>query len=220
MSLSHHIGKQLQRPNGRMGWVVGHAMRLLNTKPNAAAIAGLSIQPTDHILELGCGPGQAIAQMAQMTTQGKIYGIDASPAMLQQAMRRNKQALLAGRVRLSLGEFLSLPMANDSIDKILAVNVIYFWKNPSAILAECHRVLRFGGIISIYATDASTMQHWKFAGCDTHKLYTADTLHSALLNSGYLDHDIRIKYVLLPAGIKGILAVARKSSAHILSFTH
>lgn len=220
MSLSHRIGKQLQHPKGRVGWMVGHAMRLLNTKPNAAAIAGLSIQPEDHILELGFGPGQAIAHMAPLATQGKIYGIDASPAMLAQAMRRNKQAVLAGKVKLSLGEFSPLPMADDTIDKILAVNVIYFWKNPAAILAECHRVLRPGGMISIYATDASTMQHWRFAGSDTHILYTVETLRTALLDGGYLDHDIHIERVLLPAGIEGILAVARKSSAHILSFTH
>ncbi len=217
MSAWHNVGRQLRNPQGRMGQVVGHAMRLLNTKPNMLAIAGLSIQPSDYILELGFGPGQAIAYMARQATAGKIYGIDASPTMLAQALQRNRRAVATGQISLQLGEFSHFAMADDSIDKILAVNVVYFWQNAAAILAECHRVLRPGGKISIYATDASSMRRWKFAGSDTHVLYTVDDLCAALLEGGFADNDISIETVNLFTGIKGLLAIGQKSIAPILS---
>ena len=220
MNAWHKIGRQLQHPQGRIGQVVGHAMHLINAKPNRLAIAGLSIQPTDTILELGFGPGQAIAQMTQLAPLGKIYGIDASPAMLAQAVRRNRSAIVAGKASLWLGEFSPLPMADDSLDKILAVNVIYFWKNAPAIAAECCRVLRPGGKISIYATDASTMSGWKFAGHDTHIHYSAADLHATMLQGGFSPTHIRIKTITLPTGIKGILAIGQKSTGPILPPPH
>ena len=219
MRFWHKIGQQLQHPQGRAGKLVGHAMHLLNTKPNTLAIAGLCIQPSDHILELGFGPGQAIKKMAQLATLGRVYGIDASPAMLTQAIRRNRRAIKIGQISLSLGEFSPLPISDNSLDKILAVNVVYFWQNAPAILAECHRVLRPDGKISIYATDASAMQKWKFAGSDTHVLYTEDNLRSALLKGGFANNDIRIETVYLPTRIKGLLAIGQKSITSNLSTT-
>ena len=213
MSFWHRVGRQLQHPHGHTGQVVGHAMRLLNTKPNRLAIESLSIGLCDHVLELGFGPGQAISQMAKLAPLGKIYGVDASPAMLAQAMRRNRSAVAAGKVSLWLGEFTPLAMADSSLDKILAVNVVYFWQEATMVVAECRRVLRPGGKISIYATDASSMQRWKFAGQDTHTLYTADDLHDLLLQGGFAQNEISIETVMLPTGIKGILAVGQKSSA-------
>ena len=219
MSVWHSIGQQLRHPKGRVGQLMGHTMCLLNAKPNALAIAGLGIQPSDHILELGFGPGQAIARMAQLATSGKICGIDTSPVMLAQATHRNRRSVAAGKVFLSLGEFSPLAMADSSIDKILAVNVVYFWKSAQAILADCHRVLRFGGKVSIYATDAISMRRWKFAGSDTHMLYTAEDLHAALMQGGFAPNDIRIETLTLANGIQGILAVGQKAAEPILIST-
>ena len=219
MSAWHKIGQQLQHPQGQVGKLVGHAMRLVNAKPNGLAIAGLTIEPTDHILELGFGPGHAIAQMTQLAPRGKICGIDASPAMLAQAEWRNRRSIASGKVSLTLGQFSPLPMEDASLDKILAVNVVYFWKDAAAVLAECLRVLRPGGKISIYATDASTMQRWKFAGNDTHIHYTTENLHAALLQGGFGEEDISIETMSLPTGIKGILAIGRKSITPTLSLT-
>lgn len=212
MSVWHKIGSQLRQPQGWMGLAVGHAMRWLNAKPNRLAIAGLHIRPSDHILELGFGPGEAIASMSQLASLGKIYGIDASPAMLTQARWRNRRAVARGQVSLQRGEFSSFTFADESLDKILAVNVVYFWDKASAVLGECRRVLRPGGRISIYATDAYSMLRWKFAGSETHTLYTANDLRAALLDGGFASDDIHIEQVNLPAGIKGLLAIGQKSA--------
>lgn len=211
MSLWHQVGQQLKYPHGVWGCALGHAMRLANAKPNAAAIDALAIEPGDTILELGFGPGQAVACMAQYATSGKIYGIDASPTMLKQALRLNRRAVKEGRVVLQMGDFLPLQLASASVDKILAVNVVYFWRDAAAVIGECHRVLRHGGKLAIYATDASTMKRWKFANTGTHLHYTVNRLRDALQQGGFTEQELTITPMIIPPGVRGILAVAEKT---------
>ncbi len=51
--------KQFKRPSGTLGWLAGFIMasRPSNKKRNRWTLDFLDIQPTDHIFELGCGPG-------------------------------------------------------------------------------------------------------------------------------------------------------------------
>jgi trans-aconitate methyltransferase len=42
-------------------------------------------QPADRVLEIGFGPGIAIAELADRATRGHVYGIDHSQVMVQQA---------------------------------------------------------------------------------------------------------------------------------------
>src|SRR3546814_3055194 len=68
-----------------------------------------------------------------------------SSDLLEQASKRNRRAISDGRVSLSQGVFTTLPFADDSFDRILAVNVIYFWYDMPRVLSEIHRVLRAKG---------------------------------------------------------------------------
>jgi hypothetical protein len=52
------------------------------------------MQPTDHVLEIGFGPGLAIQQVARLVPTGHVVGIDHSALMVQQAGRRNQAAVL------------------------------------------------------------------------------------------------------------------------------
>ena len=66
--------------------------------------------------------------------------------MLAQASRRNRRTIGEGRVRLRLGRFDALPFEPESIDKILAVNVVYFFHKDADEIREAMRVLRPGGV--------------------------------------------------------------------------
>lgn len=182
-------------------------MALANRRPNRAAIAALDIQPGDHILELGFGPGAAITAMAALAPRGRIYGVDKSQAMLELARRRNVTAIRAGRVALRQSPFEALPLPDASVDKILAVNVVYFWTDAAPILREVRRVLRPGGLVSIYATDASAMGRWKFAGPETHRLFDRQSLAALLQGGGFHEERICIREVQPVPGIRGLLAV-------------
>jgi ubiquinone/menaquinone biosynthesis C-methylase UbiE len=106
---------------------------------------------TDRVLEIGFGPGLAIAELSRRVgDQGHVYGIDHSEVMLRQATRRNASAIAAGRVSLSRASVDRLPPSLDGpFDAILAVNSLGFWPAPSERLDELRRRLRPGGRIAI-----------------------------------------------------------------------
>lgn len=109
MTIWHELGTQLRHPRGFMGRAIGVAMRAVNRIPNKRAVGALRIRPADKLLELGFGPGQAVAMMArQAGAEGVVYGVDASPVMLAQAQRQNRHTIAQGRVVLCLGDFSPL----------------------------------------------------------------------------------------------------------------
>jgi SAM-dependent methyltransferase len=131
------------------GWVMAH--RPSNRQRNSWVASLLDVQPTDRVLEIGFGPGLAIAELSRrLGADGHVYGIDHSDVMLRQATRRNAAAIQAGRVTLVRGTVEQLPPALDGpFDAILAVNSLGFWTAPDKRLEDLRRRLAPGGHIAI-----------------------------------------------------------------------
>jgi ubiquinone/menaquinone biosynthesis C-methylase UbiE len=129
------------------GWVFAH--RPSNRQRNRWVVSLLDVHPADQVLELGFGPGVAVAELVRAGA-GHVYGIDHSGVMLRQASRRNAAAIRAGRVTLINAPANQLPPAVDGpFDAILAVNSLGFWPAPAERLAELRRRLAPGGRIAI-----------------------------------------------------------------------
>ncbi len=158
---------QFRKPTGFggkvAGWIMAH--RPSNRERNAWAVSLLEFQPTDHVLEIGFGPGVAIKLMSQLVTGGHVVGIDHSEVMLQQARKRNASVIEQGRVQLLLASMSELPAVQDRFDKCLMVNVFHFWDNPGDVLRNVRRVMSLGGKIVVAfqprfqgATDEDTLK--------------------------------------------------------------
>jgi ubiquinone/menaquinone biosynthesis C-methylase UbiE len=129
------------------GWVFAH--RPSNRQRNGWVVSLLDVRPTDRVLEIGFGPGVAIAELARAGA-GHVYGIDHSDVMLRQASKRNAAAIRAGRVTLVNASVDQLPAALDGpFDAVLAVNSLGFWPAPAERLAELRRRLAPGGRMAI-----------------------------------------------------------------------
>jgi SAM-dependent methyltransferase len=144
---------QFHRPHGPAGhlagWVMAH--RSSNLQRNRWVVSLLDVEPTDRVLEIGFGPGIAVAELSRLATRGQVLGVDHSQAMVHQASRRNALAVRAGRVDLRLASVEALPDFGGPVDKILAVNSMGFWLDPVARLTELRNRLRPGGKIAIVA---------------------------------------------------------------------
>lgn len=206
------IGQQLHRPRGVAGRLVGQGMALINREPNQVAIDALNIAPDDTVVELGFGPGRAIRTLTSMVPRGKVLGLDHSEAMLGQASQYNRCAIRNGRVLLQQGCFDKLPWAAETVDKILAVNVAYFFRADGAEIREARRVLRPGGIMAIYATDKTAMARWKFVSAETHRIFDHNDLVALILNGGFSSDEISVASITLAFRIPGLLAVIRKET--------
>jgi SAM-dependent methyltransferase len=147
------IVAQFGRPRGVAGGIAGWVMahRPSNRQRNSWVVSLLDVQPTDRVLEVGFGPGLAIAQLSRRVgDSGHVYGIDRSEVMLRQATRRNAAAIRAGRVTLTRASVDQLPPAlGDPFDAILAVNSLGFWPVPTERLQELRRRLTPGGRIAV-----------------------------------------------------------------------
>jgi len=210
MEIWRAVGEQLRRPSGAAGRLAGAAMRWINREPYRLAMAALEVRPRDHVLELGFGPGEGVRALARLAPAGVVWGVDHSPEMFEQALSRNFKAIVRNHVRLRHASFEALPMDDASVDRVLAVNVAYFWGDGDAVLREIGRVLKPGGRLSVYVTDAAAMQRWKFAGSDTHRTFTAASLPSYLAQPPFDRGRVRVARRTLALGFPALLAVAER----------
>ena len=155
MSIKQHLIRRLVRhahnPTGPVGylvsWIFGH--RSSNVRRNRWAVELLEIQPTDRVIELGCGPGVAVAALAGRATRGLVVGVDHSEVVIAQARRRNADAIRRGRVRLIHTPVQRLQVTEGPFDAALAVNTVGMWPEPTARLREIGQRLRPGGRIAL-----------------------------------------------------------------------
>ncbi len=145
------VVRQFGHPRGIGGWLAGWVMshRSSNKQRNLWVVSLLDVQPTDRVLEIGFGPGLAIAELSRRATRGTIYGIDHSEVMLQQATKRNVCAIRAQRLKLVRATVEQLPAIGEPLDAVLAVNSLGFWPEPVQRLVELRALLRPNGRIAI-----------------------------------------------------------------------
>jgi cyclopropane fatty-acyl-phospholipid synthase-like methyltransferase len=87
----------------------------------------MNVQPTDKILEIGCGVGLAIEAIAPALKTGKITAIDKSRTMIEKALRRNYRQVKEKKVELYALDLGKARMKPRSYTKVFAFNVNLFW---------------------------------------------------------------------------------------------
>ena len=97
------------------------------------------------VLDLGCGHGHSLTELAARAAAGHVVGVDPSELMVEIASRRNRMPINAARVDVVLASAESLPFPEGAFDKVLCVHVLYFWTDIGACLREIARVLKPGG---------------------------------------------------------------------------
>jgi len=182
---SRVLSSQARKPSGIIGrYVMTKLFNRGNTDLNSFVKEMLDLKKDDRILEIGFGPGKLINEMAEITTEGVVEGIDFSVAMMKQASKVNKQHILNGKVRLQKEECSSLPFDNESFDKLCSTNTLYFWKEPDKYFKEMFRVIKSGGKIVIGFRDDKQMSSLNLSK-DIFTTYSQDEVVGMLSNAGF-----------------------------------
>jgi SAM-dependent methyltransferase len=177
------------------GWIMGH--RPSNLARNRWVVDLLDIQPGERVLELGCGPGVALAAIAGRIVDGVAVGVDHSPIIIRQAQRRNATAVAAGRVQLVCAAVEDLlgadpdgklagaeaPPFAEPFHAALAVNTVGMWDQPQQRLAALRHFIHPGGRVALVTQPrcpGATAESTRTAGAELARLlgkagYTAIT---------------------------------------------
>jgi len=147
--LRNFLTKQFGNPSGLFGKFIGDGMARRNVYDAEWTVSLLKIQPQQHILEIGFGPGVSTQMASEKASEGFVAGIDHSRMMVQAASQRNSAAIRSGRMELKQGEVSSLPYPDRSFDIVFSLHSIYFWPKPGECLKEIKRVLKPGGLLGV-----------------------------------------------------------------------
>ncbi|MFO0553061.1 MAG: methyltransferase domain-containing protein [Polyangiaceae bacterium] len=192
---------------------------VLATQPSAGLSCGgaaalVDARAGDVCVDLGCGRGRDLVALAgRVGASGHVFGIDASPKMIEAAAATLRER---GVVNASLHSATldALPLGDGSVDWVVSNCALNHARDKARVWSEIARVLRPGGrfvVSDIYAVEPIA-QRWRddpvavaecWAGAETRAEYLA---HVALAG-------------LVDVAVKEERAPYRKQEATLSSFT-
>lgn len=123
--------------------------------PEAAADGALGVanhlrhaelRPDEVVLDLGCGAG--IDSILAARRAARVLALDFLPAMLERTRAAAAEAGLHN-VETLAGEIEAIPLPDGSVDHVISNGVINLSPRKARVLAECVRVLRPGGRLTV-----------------------------------------------------------------------
>jgi ubiquinone/menaquinone biosynthesis C-methylase UbiE len=157
----------------------------------------LCLQPGDSVLDVGCGVGDDLRQLAQIVApEGRAVGIDKSHAMIEAARQRSPDNGLP--LEFDVEDAEQLRWADESFDACRADRVLQHVENPDRCLAEMVRVLKPGGRIVVMDRD------WGLVGVDADDEITTEIVlrrASRGIRNGWIGR--RLHGMFLGLGITG-----------------
>ncbi|KAA0706846.1 hypothetical protein E1301_Tti002166 [Triplophysa tibetana] len=148
--LAKNVGKQLGHPTVSLtGWLVTKFLKWHNHMLEENAVKLSNIQPDDTILEVGHGPGIGLQLASQLLKgpKGKLIGVDYSEYMHRMASERMIEEITEGKVTLYFTDLITMPVVENSIDKVFHCNCYYFWPDLKAGASAIHKVMKPGGLM-------------------------------------------------------------------------
>ncbi|MCX6767749.1 MAG: class I SAM-dependent methyltransferase [Candidatus Micrarchaeota archaeon] len=119
------------------------------------------------VLDAGCGNGRNIPPIAEKAR--RVYAMDFSEKMLEEAGKLVREKKLGGKVTLVRGDVRRLPLKAGSVDAVFSMAVVHHLKTVAGrkkAFREMHRVLKKGGLAFVTAWNARQKRFEKLSGRD------------------------------------------------------
>ncbi len=107
----------------------------------------LDVRPGDRVLEIGCGHGVAATLICERLTTGRYTAIARSPKMIDAAARRNAPYVEAGIAEFLVAALEELDLGDRRFDKVFAVRVGLFHREPARARGLVEPCLAPGGTL-------------------------------------------------------------------------
>jgi ubiquinone/menaquinone biosynthesis C-methylase UbiE len=117
-------------------------------------IALIDIKEKINFLDIGCGTGWAVGQVARLVdNNGSFYGIDLSPKMIEKAKENFKDNQT---IHFIQADVESIPLDSDFFDTIICTNSFHHYLHPDRALKGMRRLLKEGGKLFLLDPTADT----------------------------------------------------------------
>lgn len=138
-----------------MKWLVQHIGELRFKRRldrNASTVlAEAGVRTGQAVLDFGCGSSTYTIPAAKLVgEEGKVYALDISRKALDKMEKKAKQEGMRNIVRIDSSGDKEIPLEDATIDVMLLVDVLHNIDDRDTVLGEAHRMLKPGGILSIY----------------------------------------------------------------------
>lgn len=128
----------------------------------------LEVAPDDQVLEIGCGPGVAVALLCERLSTGRVTAVDRSATAVERTIRRNEAHIASGRAVVERCELADLDPHRGPFDKVFAVNVNLFWVRPAETEIDLLlRLLRSDGVLRLFYDSPGGRSHENGRGAAT-----------------------------------------------------
>jgi ubiquinone/menaquinone biosynthesis C-methylase UbiE len=107
------IAEHARNARGLLGRLIAFIMARETWGQNLRVMDALGIDQADHVLDIGCGHGRSLTELAARAPRGHIVGVDPSELMIEIAAQRNRSLIEASRVEVVLSGVESLPFPDD-----------------------------------------------------------------------------------------------------------
>src|SRR3989339_1051785 len=136
--------------------------------------------PQAFILDAGCGTGGALLCCSKVYPQGKAIGMDIMPEALFYCRKRGLKSLFRGSVE-------NLPFANNSLDAIISLDVLYHLdvKDDEKALKEAYRALKKGGKLLLHLPAFEFLKGGHDLVVHTRERYNRAKLYEKIKESGF-----------------------------------
>lgn len=180
------MAQLLGKPEGEFGSAIGDNLNRTNRGITEAVYNRLQLQSAHHVLEIGFGNGKLLPDLLSKADGLTYVGFDIAATMVAEAQAFNADLVASGRAAFRLGPVEALDCADQSFDRVFAVNVFYFWPEPVRALSEMRRVLRPDGISIVAAVDPSIAATAPFAREEFgFRLRDSDTISALHRQAGF-----------------------------------
>ena len=158
--------KQLTSQGGIEGFVAIKYAEIAKNSPlmrdsykNLATEAASEIQK-GKILEVGPGPGFLAIEVALLSPELQVTGLDISETMIEIAVNNAKEHDVSERIEFRKGDASEMPFKNSVFDFVISSGSLHHWKEPIKVFNEIYRVLKEGkkALISDLRKDAPKEQ--------------------------------------------------------------
>ena len=139
-SRSHPQAREL----AARAWASNHELIDRQLSPlGLRAIEAIGPRPSEVIVDVGCGAGQTLVQLANLVgTGGRVVGVDIAPSLLDVCSGR---CAGLGQVQLIEGDASVLGLPDASVDGILSRFGVMGFEDPVAAFSNFHRMLKPSG---------------------------------------------------------------------------